>query len=336
MHKVGDGYDLIIHDEHHRHGAFPKPGATVKLFKQLFGHLPHIYLSGTPTPESYSQIYHQFWCSKFSPFTEKTFYKWAANFVRVTQRQLPQGLVNDYSNADIAAIAPIIEPYMIRFTQAESGFTSTINEEIIWVEPEPRTVQLIETLKRDLVIVGREHTITADSAVALQQKIHQLSSGTILFDEVEGSPRHSMVLDTTKAQAIKNRFSGQKIVIFYKFKAELAALQTVLGDSITTELPEFNSTDKSIALQIVSGREGLNLSAATAIVFYNIDFSATSYWQARDRLTTITRNTSEVFWLFSKNGIESRIYDAVKRKKSYTSNMFKKDFGISNPKISHR
>jgi hypothetical protein len=42
-------------------------------------------------------------------------------------------------------------------------------------------------------------------------------------------------------------------------------------------------------MQIVAGREGVNLSTADALVFYNIDFSATSYWQARARLQTKDR-----------------------------------------------
>jgi superfamily II DNA or RNA helicase len=57
LHKVEDDYDLVIHDEHHRFGAFPKMGATAKLFRQKYSHLPMIFLSGTPHPESYSQVF---------------------------------------------------------------------------------------------------------------------------------------------------------------------------------------------------------------------------------------------------------------------------------------
>jgi superfamily II DNA or RNA helicase len=68
-------FDLIIHDEHHRFGAFPKMGKTTKLYRTLFGFLPMIFLSGTPTPESFSQIYHQFCVSAYSPFSNyRTFY----------------------------------------------------------------------------------------------------------------------------------------------------------------------------------------------------------------------------------------------------------------------
>jgi len=61
-------------------------------------------------------------------------------------------------------------------------------------------------------------------------------------------------------------------------------------------------------------------------VYYNIDFSATSYWQSRDRMTTKERSFNHVYWVFSKGGIEHDIYKAVIKKKDYTINHFKKDF----------
>ncbi len=34
LHKVQGDFDLVIHDEHHRFGAYPKPNATAKLLKK--------------------------------------------------------------------------------------------------------------------------------------------------------------------------------------------------------------------------------------------------------------------------------------------------------------
>ena len=47
---------------------------------------------------------------------------------------------------------------------------------------------------------------------------------------------------------------ARRLLYFYKFKAELKALKETYGDDITEDLDEFNTTDKCIALQIVSGR----------------------------------------------------------------------------------
>jgi ERCC4-related helicase len=189
---------------------------------------------------------------------------------------------------------------------------------------------VIARLKQDLVVQGKEQSITAATSVALMQKLHQLAGGTIKFDSIDGKSL-SKTLDYSKVDVIADRFASQQIVIFYQYCQELEALKDRLGDRVTTDLAEFNATDKSIALQIVSGREGINLSKASAIVFYNLSFSATSYWQARDRMTTIDRAESKVYWLFSENGIEGKIYAAVSRKKDYTVRAFKKDFGVKNP-----
>ena len=97
------------------------------------------------------------------------------------------------------------------------------------------------------------------------------------------------------------------------------------GDQLCTELEDFDNTDRTIALQIVSGREGISLRNAEYLVYYNIDFSATSYWQSRDRMTTKDSKLSKVFWVFAKGGIEKQIYKAVLQKKDYTLKHFKRD-----------
>lgn len=333
MHKVDGAYDLVVHDESHRFGAFPKPGAATKLFKEKFGHLPLILLSGTATPETESQIYHQFWVSQRSPFPEKNFYQWAKTYVNVKQRILPHATVNDYSCCKWSLVEPIIKPYMISFTQEEAGFVVKLNEHFVSVPMPDLTSRLTNLLLKDWFVQGQNSTITAKNAAALQQKIHQLHSGTIILDPIEETEKgESLVLDTTKARLIQDRWPTEKLVIFYQYKAELQAIQAVLGDRITTTLDEFNGSDKSIALQIVSGREGINLSQGDLIVFYNISFSATSYWQARDRLTTKDRLESNVYWLFTEGGIEQKIYKAVMGKKSYTLQHFKRDHGIKSKK----
>lgn len=322
MHKLTGDYDLVVHDESHRFGSFPKPGVGAKTFKKMFASLPMIFLSGTMSPESYSQLYHQFWVSNASPFRKYTnFYKWANDFVKIKKKYLGSHEVNDYSDADRDKVMSVIKDYVITFTQEQAGFSSEIEEEILYVLMSPLTYSMCSKLKKDLVVEGKEEVILADTPVKLQQKLHQMYSGTVKFES-----GNSMVFDSSKAEFIKNRFSGNKIGIFYKFKAELDALKEVFKDNLTTDVDEFNSTDKSIALQIVSGREGISLRNAEYLVFYNIDFSATSYWQARDRMTTMDRKFNKVYWIFAHGGIESHVYKQVLNKKSYTLSHFRKDF----------
>lgn len=321
MHKVDGDYDLIIHDEHHRFGSFPKPSGGAKTFRKMFGKLPMIFLSGTPTPESNSQWYHQMWVSYFSPFKEQTFYKWAANYVKIKVKYLGYATVKDYSDADYEKIMSVIKSYIITFTQQDAGFSTSVDEEVLHVKMKPQTYTMCDKLTKDLVLKGDNEIILADTSVKLMQKLHQMYSGTVKFES-----GNSMVLDTSKAEFIRSRFATARIGIFYKFKEEFNALKQVFGDDLTDDLSVFTSSNlKAIALQIVSGREGITLKDADYLVFYNIDFSATSYWQARDRLTTMDRKFNKVYWIFSKDGIEDKIYRAVKAKKSYTTKIFEND-----------
>ena len=322
LHLVNGDFDLIIHDEHHRFGAFPKPNKVAVLFKKRYSHLPMIFLSGTPTPESHSQWFNQFWVSDHSPFKKYVnFYKWAVDYVDIKQRNIGYAVIKDYSTANETLIKRILQNYIITFTQAQAGFTTSVKEMVLECEMQPITKLIIDRLKKDLVVKNAEgQIILADTGVKLMQKVHQLSSGTCKFED--GT---SKVIDNSKALFILDNFTGVKIAIFYKFKEEWNALKSVYGDNLTDSVEEFDNTDKCIALQIVSGREGISLKNAKYLVYYNIDFSATSYWQSRDRLTTMQRQENEVFWIFSKGGIENDIYKTVLKKKDYTLKIFKEN-----------
>jgi SNF2 family DNA or RNA helicase len=314
-------WDMIILDEAHGLGAFAKPSERAVMVKDLIDKCrPYVVLlSGTPTPESYSQMYHQVYGIPNNPFSAyRTFYKFADEYVKVTKKKINGLYVNDYSKGK-ESIIEVMKPYTINYSQEQAGFVTQVTEEVLYVTLKDSTYNMIKRLKKDLVIEGKTEVILADTAVKMMMKVHQLCSGTIKFES-----GNSMVLDTTKAEFIKEYFAGCKIGIFYKFKEELSALKSVFGDEICTELSVFEDTDKNIALQIVSGREGISLKKADYLVYYNIDFSATSYWQSKDRMTTKDRAFNHVYWVFSKGGIEDDIYKAVTKKKDYTVKHFEK------------
>mgnify|MGYP000880885194 FL=1 len=322
IHLINGQFDLIISDEHHRNGAYPKPNKTTKIIRDKYAHLPMIFLSGTPHPESYSQIYHQFWVSNYSPFSHyKNFYYWARDFVTVTEKYLGYAKVNDYSKCNIDKVRPYIDRYFITFTQKQAGFETEVKENILWCEMQPETYAMINELKKNKVIEMEDgEVILADTGVKEMSKLHQMYSGTVKFES-----GNSMVIDISKALFIRDKFT-EKIAIFYKFKEEYKMLQQVYGNQITDDLEVFNATDKNIALQIVSGREGISLRNAKYLVYLNMDFSAVSYWQSRDRMTTMERQSNEVFYVFSKGGIERKIYQAVLNKKDFTLSVFKQTY----------
>tara|TARA_Y100001973_G_scaffold26591_1_gene40144 strand:- start:4798 stop:6030 length:1233 start_codon:yes stop_codon:yes gene_type:complete len=324
LHKVTGKFDLIVLDEAHSMGALPKPSKRAKLVKELvILNDPYVILmSGTPTPESFSQMYHQVYVCPQNPFnTYKNFYSFARDYVNVFQKTINSYPVNVYLDGK-QSILDEMKPYMISYTQKEAGFKVQTKEEVLKVKMKDVTYDLIKRLKKDLVIEGQktDEVILADTAVKLMSKIHQLYSGTVKFESGK-----SQVIDLSKAEFIRTNFKNKKLGIFYKFTAEYKALKDVYGDDLTCDLDEFKRSDKTIALQIVSGREGISLKEADCLVYYNIDFSALSYWQSRDRMTTKDSKQNDVYWIFSEGGIESKIYKAVSKKKDYTLRHFRKD-----------
>ena len=249
LHKVSHEtkWDMVICDEAHSMGAFPKPSRRAKLVKEILVKFNPfaILLSGTPTPESYSQMYHQVYGIKNNPFKQHVnFYKFAKQYVEVKQKKIGPHFINDWSHG-LPTILEHMKPYTINYTQKEAGFVVNTEEEILNVSVSDLTKSLVRKLTRDRVVEGESNVILADTAVKLMSKLHQLYSGTIKFESGE-----SMVIDLSKAEYIRKHFKNKKIAIFYKFKEELNALKKVFKKSLCTELDEFNSTNKNIALQM--------------------------------------------------------------------------------------
>ena len=125
----------------------------------------------------------------------------------------------------------------------DAGFTSEVNENVLYCEMEKWTYKIAETIKRDKVFIGNNDTILADTGAKEMQKLHQIYSGTCILESGK-----TIILDKSKGEFIKDKFAGEKIAIFYKFKAEYDLLKEVFRNNLTDNLEDFNSSDKNIAL----------------------------------------------------------------------------------------
>lgn len=325
LHKVKKSYPLVIVDEAHSSiSGFPKPSKSFKLLRNIAFESKIIFLSGTPTPESYSQLFHQLAISKHSPFSNyASFYKWSKKYVDVVQERRGLYMVNDYSKAKEDLIKEKTKHLFLTKTQKEAGFECIIKEKFITATMKPTTIKMFKDLTKDRVIFLDDGEIVADTPAKLSQKLHQLSGGTIKLED--GTRR---ILDDSKALAIKEQFkSKSKIVIFYKFIAEREMLENTFAGEHTSCPDEFRDSDKRVFLaQYVSGREGINLSTADDIIFYNLDFSAVSYFQARERVSTKQKqHATYLWWIFSNTGFEKKVHSALSSKKDFTIKYYLKD-----------
>lgn len=324
--------DMVVADEAHSLGQYPIKANKIEILQKICNGLPIIYLSGTPSPESYSQLYHQFYISSFSPFGDyKSFYKFAhAGFVTPAKKYYFNRAINDYSQAKKELIEEKIKHLFITMTQKEAGFNQEVTDEVLTVQMKPSTYALAAKIIKDRVYTGKDGSvILADTEVKLQAKLHQIFSGTVKPEPEQGQKYGvSIVFDYSKPRFIKAKFEGQKIAIFYVFQAEQAAIWATFGyENCTDSVEEFKQKDKTFVGQVVACREGVDLSAADALVMMNIGFAALNYIQARARLQSKDRvKPCIVYWVFSEGGIEAKVFERVKNKLDYTLSYFRKDF----------
>ena len=323
LHKLErTDYDVVIIDEAHEFGAYPKPGKYQKMIKDLFGRLPMIYLSGTPHPESFCQLYHQFEMSDASPWRMYSkFYAWHGRYGIPKVRHLGALKVPDYSDCKRDEVLRDVAHLMLSFTQEEAGFTTSVNINKVYHRMGSLVEGMIKKLRDDKILRGQSgKVIIADSGAKMMSKVHQLSSGTCKADD--GSV---LLLDYSKAEFIRDYFAGNKLAIFYYFQGELDILRAVFGDTLTTCLDEFNTSSKHFAVQQARGAKGISLKAADKLVFYNFGFSNEKYIQAIDRLTTMDRLTNDVYFVINPKGIDSHVFASLESKKDYILSAFKKD-----------
>jgi hypothetical protein len=242
--------------------------------------------------------------------------------VRVKQERRDVYLVNDYSDADEARIRRDLAPIMLTYTQEESGFVCPVEEHIHEIL-DTRIPELIRRIYTDRVLRLCCGDVVADTPAALMGKMHQISGGTVIGSE------YTAIFSDAKARYIRAKFAGKRIAIYYKFAAERTVILSIFPQA--TESPEaFQRGESSVFIsQILSGREGITLSTADAIVMYSIDYSAVSYWQARARLQALDRTSpAEVHWVFAQGGIERRVHEAVSSKKDFTYSYFRRSGGL--------
>lgn len=321
--KVGNDFDICVCDEAHSIGTYPKPSKRWRDLHKIVKNMPVILMSATPSPESYSQLYHQFTINRFHSWNQAgSFYKWAKYYVNIKKKYYFGKEINDYSDARKELIERKTQEYFINFTQKQAGFTQEVEEKILRCEMLPTTMEMIRRLNIDQIINYNGVEILADTAVKLMSKVHQLSSGTVIDEQGNG-----YIVDDSKALFIKDYFQGQRIAIFYKFKQEFEMLKSIFKDF--TISPESFQIDGGTYLgQFQSSREGIRLDNADALIFFNIDFSFLSYQQSKNRIISKERDReTPLYFVFSVGGIEEKIFKVVKKKEDYTTFHYKKDYG---------
>ncbi len=318
----GTSWNMIIVDEAHSVGAFPKPSQRYQNILQL-RYNSIILMSGTPSPESFSQLYHQWSLTPFLWSKYQNFYRWASDYVDIKEKRVGTGVViKDYSDAKQSRILKDIEPFTVQMTQKEAGFTQEVEEEVHLVKMSKRTYRLAyRILKNGVIGKPGRRSVVADTGAKVMSKLRQIYNGHVITEN-----HGAVVFDKSKIEYIRDNFSG-RIAILYCFIAEGKMLEECFGHRATDDPDIFNAVSDSVFIgQVKSCREGVNLSSADHLIFLGIDYSALSYLQGRERASFLGRDRkNKIHYIFAEKGIEPKVFQVVQSKESYTINHYRND-----------
>ena len=321
IHKMDSKeYDVIVLDEAHSIGSYPKPSQRAKQLKEMAKDKSIVYLSATPSAETYSQIFHQLWVSSFTPFEEKSFYQWYKNYGEDDSIFINGMFIKQYKASHGEMIMDRINHLIVTMTKEKANFDVFVNERIHQVEVNENYLNALDYFRNNRIITIDGNEIVAETSASALNKLHQLNGGTIKVND-----KLSLIVSNHKVNYIKeNLGNDEKIVILCNYIKERDLLLTRLANS-TDEVEEFkNGSFKYFIGHIKTFSEGVDFSYADSMIIYSLNFSATTYLQSKERLANKKRvKPIVVHYLFTKGGIDEYIYQAVSNKMNFTNSYYK-------------
>lgn len=300
-------YDLVILDEAHANlSAYPKLGKIALQVRSVTYKLPVIYLSATPSAQTYAQLFHQFAMTQYSPFRKySNFYNWFTYYGIPDSIWLGGRQVKKYDKVHADLIWDDVNHLFISYTRKELGFEHEPNDVLHWIDLDDGTRNKYRELEKDDFI--EEFEYAADTPMKKLVGLHQLEGGTLKISDDE-----SIFLgNSEKINYIKEQWGDSKdLVIFYHYKEEEKLLKK-----------HFSKTQ---VLQATSFAEGVDLSMYKTLIIYSMDFSTARYSQRRARQCNMKRaEPIDVHYLLVKDSISHQVYTTVAiNKKNFVNSYY--------------
>lgn len=320
IHKVKNDYDLIILDESHSIGSYPKPSKTAQKVKDIAKDKKIVYLTATPSAETFSQLYHQLWVSSFTPFEEENFYKWFKNYGTVKKIIVNGVPINNYKEAHEEPIMEKINHLIVTMTKEKANFDVMVEEKKHYIPIREEYYRALKRFEIHNYLDVKGYDLVAESPASVMSKLHQLTGGTIKINS-----EVSLIVSRHKLRYINENLSNyKKIVILCNYVKERDLLLEDL-ESVTDDPVKFKNEDyKYFVGHIKTYSEGVDFSYADTMIIYSLNFSATTYLQSKERLANKKRTKPiEVHYLFTLNSIDEYIYQAVSNKMNFTNRYYR-------------
>lgn len=321
--------DLIVCDESQR---IKNPSAAQsKALHKLGDAAPfRMILSGTPVQNNAVDLYSQY------RFLDPAVY--GANFYAFKNRYCIMGGYGQHQIVGYRNMDELVEKehsVAYRVTKEECldlPQQTFINRYVQFTDAEQAIYEQLR--KSSFLELETGENVTATTILTMYLRLMQLTGGFLTADE---STRPKQV-NTAKLDALADIVddyvvdAGKKLVIFARFRAEIAAIENLLRlrkiqyGSIYGDVPmeergkivedfQTNPDTKVFVAQIQTAGLGITLHAASTAVFYSYDYNYANYAQALARIHRIGQRLPVTYIQLVVDGsIDEKILAALENK----------------------
>lgn len=321
--------DLIVCDESQR---IKNPSAAQsKALHKLGDAAPfRMILSGTPIQNNAVDLYSQY------RFLDPAVY--GANFYAFKNRYCIMGGYGQHQIVGYRNMDELVEKehsVAYRVTKEECldlPQQTFINRYVQFTDAEQAIYEQLR--KSSFLELETGENVTATTILTMYLRLMQLTGGFLTADE---STRPKQV-NTAKLDALADIVddyvvdAGKKLVIFARFRAEIAAIENLLRlrkiqyGSIYGDVPmeergkivedfQANPDTKVFVAQIQTAGLGITLHAASTAVFYSYDYNYANYAQALARIHRIGQRLPVTYiHLVVDGSIDEKILAALENK----------------------
>jgi len=282
-------------------------------------------MTGTPVTKGPEDVYSQF---KFlDPYIlgYDSFYSFRARYCVMGGFENKQ--IVSYQNVD--ELTKNIEGHSFRVLKKDCLDLPEKIYQREYVELSPKQRKLYEQLRKEFVTELGDETLTASEAITRMLRLQQILCGWFPTEDKvvpidEKNPR---------MEALKELLANiqSKVIIWARFKADLRAIQDMLGNSAVAYHGDISNDDRAMAVkrfqeddsiryfigQPQSGGIGLTLTAADYAIYYSNSFDLETRLQSEDRCHRIgTTNNVTYIDLEAPKTIDTKIIKALREKKN--------------------
>lgn len=309
--KLKGPYDIFICDESHNYlSSCPKPSGIQKALRKLTRGKPIIFMSATPYPQGYQQLYHQFQLSSYSPWNiYKNFYNWFQDHGVPKTIYLPRAQ-RVYTEIIKEKVRESIEPLFLTGTRRELDFPFEPKDVVHFIDLAPATKRLYNTLVKDKLFRFTDGRVLACTSIAkLNHSLHMLEGGTCKIGEerlfLQNREKIDFILDNWGDTA-------DTVIYYYYIKEKELLLRHFKNARI---------------LHATSHAEGLDLTEYARIVVYSQSWSTAKYTQLRARQATKQRATDiSVHFLLVTKAISHQCYITIaENKRNFIDSLYRGD-----------